>query len=69
MKRRAVSSSCVQSVGYAARSSTLEIKFVNGGVYQYSQVPQDIYQGLMGAQSIGKTFQATVKNRYDYQKQ
>jgi hypothetical protein len=39
MNRIAVQSSNVTSVGYDASSSTLEVAFHSGGVYQYFGVP------------------------------
>ncbi len=40
MNRVAVQSSNVASVGYDASSSTLEVAFHGGGVYQYFGVPE-----------------------------
>ena len=39
----------------------LEIEFLNGAVYQYYDVPQSIYDGLMAADSHGKYFAAYIK--------
>ena len=68
MERISVNSSNVSSVGYDADSQTLEIEFNNGGVYQYSGVPESVYQGMMGADSKGKYFHANIKNTYSYSK-
>ncbi|WP_394854027.1 KTSC domain-containing protein [Citrobacter freundii] len=38
MIRQPVSSSNLQSVGYDQATSTLEIAFHSGGIYQYSRV-------------------------------
>jgi hypothetical protein len=67
-ERIRVSSSNLQSVGYASESSILEIKFNSGGIYQYSRVPAAVHQGLMNAASHGKYFHAFIKNVYSYQK-
>jgi hypothetical protein len=56
MERVAVSSSNLSSVGYDAESQTLEIEFHNGGVYQYAGVPEEVYEGLLSADSQGKYF-------------
>lgn len=61
MKRQSVSSSNLASVGYDSASSTLEIEFHNGGVYQYLNVPATIYNGLMNASSHGQYFDVYVK--------
>ena len=68
MERISVNSSNVSSVGYDAYSQTLEIEFNNGGVYQYSGVPESVYEGMMGADSKGKYFHANIKNTYPYNK-
>lgn len=66
MPRRPVRSSDIASIGYDANSSTLEVEFLNGGVYQYYQVPQAVYEGLMNASSHGSYFAARVKGVYHY---
>jgi hypothetical protein len=42
----------------------LEIEFHSGGVYQYSGVPETIYQGFMRAGSKGSCFHDHIKRRY-----
>jgi len=46
----------------------LEIEFTNGGTYQYFDVPQSAYDGLMTAPSHGKFFHAYIRNKYRYTK-
>lgn len=66
MKRTPVTSSSLCSVGYDPESSTLEIEFNNGRLYQYSEVPAEEHQGLMSASSHGTYFNANIRNRYPY---
>ena len=54
MERQYVSSSNIGSIGYDPENMILEIEFLNGSVYQYYDVPQSIYEGLMAADSHGK---------------
>ncbi len=69
MERIPVQSSNLASVGYDATSSTLEIEFHSGGIYQYDGVPQEIYDGLLSADSKGKYFHRNIKNAgYPYTK-
>jgi hypothetical protein len=68
MNRTPVSSSNIASVGYDFDSSTLEIEFNNGAVYQYFDVNETIYNELIGAQSIGGYLAETIKGRYRYSK-
>jgi hypothetical protein len=69
MRRVAVQSSNIASVGYDPTSSTLEIEFHNGGIYQYSNVPESIYNGIMSAASKGTYFDQYIKKGgYGYRK-
>lgn len=68
MKRQSVSSSNIASIGYDAQSQTLEIEFLNGGVYQYFDVPESIYNGIMSAASHGEYLAQHIKGHYRYSK-
>lgn len=63
MNRTPVRSSNISSVGYDPASRTLEVEFNSGGVYQYSGVPETIYQGFTRAASKGSYFH-DHKGRY-----
>jgi hypothetical protein len=65
MRRRPVNSSSVKSVGYDLAASTLELEYVNGSVYQYYEVPQPTYAGLLAAPSIGAYVNAEIKPYFD----
>ncbi len=54
----------ILSIGYDTDNQTLEIEFIRGAVYQYSDVPPSIYDGIMMADSKGKFFHANVKNTF-----
>lgn len=66
--REPVSSSTILSVGYDAANETLEVEFKSTGVYQYLNVPQFIWERLMAADSIGKFFNAEIKNAFPFEK-
>ncbi|MFA6087240.1 KTSC domain-containing protein [Mucilaginibacter sp.] len=68
MKRTNVSSSNIASIGYDERTETLEVEFLNGGVYQYFDVPKHIYNEMMGASSHGQYLAQNIKGRYRYSK-
>ena len=68
MKREYVESSNIESIGYDSSSQTLEIEFLNGSIYQYFDIPQYIYDGLIGADSHGKYLADNIKGRYRYSK-
>jgi hypothetical protein len=66
MKRQQVQSSNLVSVGYEDGSSTLEIEFKGGALYQYYNVPAHIHDGLMAADSKGSYFHANIKDLFPY---
>ena len=64
MDRISVRSSNIRSVGYDPESSTLEVEFNTGSIYQYSNVPESEYEGLMNATSKGMYLNRNIKGRY-----
>lgn len=68
MKRKPVNSSNIKSIGYDGRNNCLEIEFNNGSIYEYSNVPNDIYLSLMSAPSHGKYFNQYIKKNYTFKK-
>ena len=61
INRLPVKSSNIATIGYNETSKLLEVEFSNGAVYQYTDVPANIYQELMSASSHGRYFDAHVK--------
>ncbi len=69
MNRTPVSSSNLQAVGYDPATRTLEIEFLNGGLYSYSGVPASVHASLMAASSHGSYFDSNIKKGgYPYTK-
>ena len=68
MERKSVSSSNLASVGYDEPTQTLEIEFNHGGIYQYYNVTESVYNDLMNAGSVGSYFSHNIKNVYPTQK-
>ncbi|ADB33703.1 conserved hypothetical protein [Kribbella flavida DSM 17836] len=64
MRRRLVNSSSVRSVGW--KDDTLEVEYVNGSVYQYFEVPQFTFAGLLAAESIGQFVNTRIKPYYEF---
>jgi len=62
--RERVDSSSVRSVGYDGRSHTLEVEFVNGGVYDYLDVPATEADRLRASESLGRYLNQRIKPRY-----
>jgi hypothetical protein len=61
MERIKVKSSNISSIGYDAATKTLEVEFSNSGVYQYKEVPKEVYEGFSKAESIGSYFAKSVR--------
>ena len=61
-----VSSSMMTAVNYDEDSAELDITFVGGKTYRYSEVPQEIYDGLLEAESKGEFFNGQIKDRFSY---
>ena len=49
-------------VGY--NSGQLQIQFPGGHIYQYEQVPQEVYDAVSGSESVGKAFHEFIKGNY-----
>jgi hypothetical protein len=67
MQREPVSSSSIASIGYDEETSTLEIEFHNGRIYQYHGVPPQMAEAMRAASSTGAYFNKYVRNGgYDF---
>jgi hypothetical protein len=64
MLRNRVNSSNIASVGW--ENGTLEVEFHDGGVYQYSGVPEAVYRAFLNAHSKGSYFHDNIRDRYPY---
>jgi len=62
--RRPVESRAIESVGYDARSRTLEVEYAGGGVYRYFGVPERAYALLLRANSRGAYVNGRIKPYY-----
>ena len=61
-----VNSSNLARVRYAENTSTLEIEFQGGRVYQYFDVPKTIFEALLQADSRGQFFNTQIKGQFRY---
>jgi hypothetical protein len=62
--RQPVVSSGIVSIGYSKRLHVLEIEFVNGAVYRYTQVTPSVHRELMAADSKARYYDANIKGNY-----
>ncbi len=61
-----VKSSNIRSVGYSIDEKILKVVFVNGGVYKYNNVDNEIFEKLLSSPSIGKYFNSVIAKNYGY---
>lgn len=60
-------SSNVINANYKGISGKLEVTFKNGSVYEYQDVPAEVWEQYQAAESVGK-FLAAVKSNYKAEK-
>jgi len=61
-------SSVISSFRYDEKSSKLEIRFVSGIVYLYSNVPAFIYEEMKRSKSKGIYFNQKIKGKYSFER-
>ena len=67
MKRHSIDSAEMVSVGYDKDSKILEIEFPGKRVYQYKNVPEDIYRNLIDSDDmIDRFFAEDIQYEYEY---
>lgn len=66
MHRQPVDSTSIASIGYDSTERKLEVEFKQGAVYLYLDVPPDVFDAFVSADSKGVFFNATIKNSYDF---
>lgn len=67
IERIKVKSSNVSSIGYDQALKVLQIEFINGNVYQYYDVPENIHNELMYSSSKGKYLNGKIASVYQYE--
>ena len=65
MERENVHSSMIASFGYDSDTSTLEVEFNSGSVWQYYEVPESVYYDMKNSGSFGKYFRANIRGQYN----
>ena len=66
MIRIPVNSSNVAEAGFL--DGVLEVKFNNGFIYRYRDVPQHIYDNLLFADSVGEYFYKNISKTYEFKR-
>jgi len=58
----------VKSIGFDAASSTLEIEFSSGAIYDYAGVPQSLYDEFVKADSLGSFVATRIRGAFEYKR-
>jgi len=59
-----VKSTNIRFVGYDKETFQLRVQFTNGGLFQYSGVPEEVYDEMMNSESVGAYFSRNIRNAY-----
>jgi KTSC domain len=57
-------SSMLSMVGYNPNTQTLTAQFTSGRIYEYYEVPQEIFDALLAADSHGSYFRSEIIGCY-----
>lgn len=65
MDRRNIESTMIRSIGHDSTTSTLEIEFNTGVIWQYYDFSESAWHEFDGAESHGKYFHASIKGQFN----
>ncbi len=68
MVNQMVLSTEIEWIGYESKRNMLQVEFISGGIYQYDNVAESVYQEFLAAPSHGQFFAEQIKGRYPYRK-
>jgi hypothetical protein len=60
-----VESSNIHSLGHDPINLTMIVQFRNGKAYSYQNVPEDLYNQILKADSVGSAFHKLIKSQPD----
>jgi len=61
-------STVISTINYDADTSTLRITFVSGLIYDYKNVPEEIYYALKTSGAKGIYLNQHIKGKYPFEK-
>lgn len=61
-------SSVVAAINYDPESHSLKVTYVSGLVYEYKDVPENVYKAMKIAGSKGRYLNFHIKGKYDFEK-
>jgi hypothetical protein len=63
-----VVSSNIESIGYNEGTQILRVKFLNGAIYEYKNVPLIEFEQLKNTSSVGSYLNRNIARNYPYEK-
>ena len=61
-------SSRILKMSYIKSKKLLTITFNSGAIYKYNDVPMEVTDGIIQADSLGKYFDKNIKGIYNYRR-
>lgn len=61
-----VSSTAIDAIAYDEQRLLLRIRFKSGRTYSYENVPVDVYEELLSAESQGAYFNRNIRDAFEY---
>lgn len=62
-----IDSSVIAAARYRSDLEQLDIRFTNGHVYRYAEVPAAVVRRLIEAESAGEYFNLAIRDSYEYE--
>jgi hypothetical protein len=66
--KRQMPSTVISSINYDAGSNTLRIIFVSGMIYDYKNVPEEVYLSLKNSGAKGIFLNQKIKGKFSFEK-
>ena len=66
MKLNEVLSSNIGKVGYD--NNDLIVEYLSGATYKYKNVPKELYENLLTAESKGRFVNSEIKGKFDFER-
>lgn len=61
-----IPSSNIDDAGYDEKTQVMEVSFLNGGTYRYSNVPKHVWDAFLAANTPGQYFYHNIRSSYPY---
>ena len=61
-------SSVVAAMKYDTKASTLRVIYTSGNIYDYKEVPEEVYNEMKKASSKGEFLNKQIKPNYEFEK-